>query len=169
MKNSFSPTGLIFIFTGLLFYFYPDIISRYKIEFILSIFLIAASLIIILLAFHKITKTQVIAAVTMFYIGFFLLVINRYEIFDTIKIIFPSLIIYIGTISVMLFLRDSSEKLFILIAIIFFTIGVYLLFNPDSQFSLILGKGFYLLFFDYWQIILFLFGLLLLLRGRNLK
>ncbi len=166
MKNNFSLSGFLLLIAGIFFSFFPNAIAENNLETILALLFITLSISLILFTLHKMDAVQITAAVVIFYSGLILFTTDQYELFTGTEVIFPLLLILIGSVTTLLFIRNSAEKIFLWITVLFFGFAGYLLLYPKSALTGYLGNGLYLFIFDYWQTLLIIFGAFLLVRKR---
>ena len=167
MKNKFSFPGFIILIIGSLFYFFPGLLTDNSSITFLSILFILSSLILIIFFFHKMDAIQITAVVIIFYLGSILFIKNQYELYTGTEVIFPFLLIFIGTVTTLLGIRNNAEKIFFIISVLFFGFAGFLLLFTETSLSRFLGSGIYLLIFDYWQTLFIIFGAFLIIRKRG--
>lgn len=167
MKNNFSWIGAFLIIFGILFFYEPDFIRVNNLEEMLAYPFLVISLLIILFFLDRLKNSQIIVTLFLFFAGLLLIVTRNYEILFNEELILPVFLVYIATLMLLLYIKNSGEKLLLILSILFFGLGGYFLVDSKFLFPLNFAGWIFIIMLDYWQIILIIFGFYLLLRKRN--
>jgi len=151
-------------FASLLNYFG---VLDFSIENLTSIIMIAYGLSSTNLAFRQNNRRQLIISSTIFLLGILFIVKSNYEITETRSMVFVSIFLITASISILLYIENLSQKVFLYSGMILFIVGILLLkFMRELQITFLIYKTVNL-FEIFWPIILIVFGLSILVSKNK--
>ncbi|MBM4171289.1 MAG: hypothetical protein FJ214_05405 [Ignavibacteria bacterium] len=160
-------TGIILIVSGLLFVLESFPISFLSANEIISYSLLAFGIPAVYISLNLGNRALLVFASIVFMIGILLLIQINYEIIDTRGIVFVSILLITGSISFMLFLENTSQKIFLLLAVVFLLLGYLSVTMFKKMGLLILSNKIANYAEDIWPIALLLTGLFLFLNRKK--
>jgi hypothetical protein len=105
----------------------------------------------------------------IFTIGVILFVISEYEILNTTSVFLPSFFVAMGTGSLMLFIENRKEKLFLITSLILFILGYFTISSLSENPLVIFANNVGISLIRYWPLIAIIFGVYYLLKMDRKK
>jgi hypothetical protein len=139
-----------------------------SIPVILGISLVLYSIPTLYLAMGKGKRLQIIISALLFFIGLILVIVKVYEVFEPLKVVFPSIIFITGVVFILLYIENPKESSFLYAGIISAVLGIIsvltykhfaLFYFTDRIISFVAGN---------WHLVLIIGGIILLMN-RNKK
>jgi hypothetical protein len=157
---------LIILILASVFLRITGIISFTSIELLSWIFMLTG-ITGVLYSFGLDRKGLLFISSTAFLVGIIIFINSRFDLEDTRMLLFPSVLFVIGIGFLLLFLDDTSLRVFGIISLLFLTAGViYMMFLRDFVFT-----GFFISFWNllksYWFVLILVTGLVFLLRRET--
>lgn len=127
-------------------------------ENLISIIMIAYGLSSTNLAFRQNNRIQLIVSSFIFLLGIIFIVKSNFQITEFRSLIFISIFLITGSLSILLYVENLSQKVFLYSGVIFFVLGILLLnYLHELQITNLIYKVVNL-FEVFWPIILIVFG-----------
>jgi hypothetical protein len=104
----------------------------------------------------------------VFSVGIVMLIVSGFDILQPSTIYFPSFLFILGIGSFMLYIDKTEDKIFLLISVIFFILGLIFTFTQGSPDIASFIDSIEKIILNYWEVIL-LSLLVLLLLNRDKK
>lgn len=131
---------------------------------VLSAILMLVGVAAVYSSFGTLKKGLIFVGTATFFVGILVFINAHFELETTRLILFPSVLLIMGSGFLLLYVDEPSDKLYLTLGLIFLGTGIaYVLFVRSSAFS-----GFFVSFWNliksYWIILVLAGGLILLLR-----
>lgn len=163
-RTLFSVSLFLWGFISLLIHF--DILSVNHSLFT-SIIIIAYGLSSSNLAFKEGNRLQLVVSSIIFFIGIVILIKSNYVIVDSRGLIFISVFLIAGAVSILLYIDNTKQKLFLYTGLIVFGIGIFLLLLIQKIGVLYLINQAARLFENYLPFLLIVLGLTIFLKREK--
>lgn len=160
----FSVTLFLWGFISLLIYFN---ILNVDHSLITSIIIIAYGLSSSNLAFKEGNRLQLVVSSVIFFIGIIILIKTNYVIIDSRGLIFVSIFLITGAVSILLYIENTNQKIFLYSGLIVFCIGIFFLLFIEKLGMLYLINQAARLFENYFPFLLIILGLIIFLKREK--
>lgn len=98
--------------------------------------------------------------------GIFLYIINSYEILNWYNLVLPALLYVVGASSLLLFFENTKEKIFLFRSLFFLLLSTMSIIFFDWNIIQVAHRVSIILL-DYWQLLLILFGVIIITGGSR--
>ncbi len=163
-RTLFSISLFLWGFISLLIHF--NILSVNH-SLVTSIIIIAYGLSSTNFAFKKSNRLQLVVSSIIFFIGIIFLVKSNYIIVDSRGLIFISILLIAGAVSILLYIDNAKQKLFLYTGLIVFGIGIFFLIFIQKLGVLYLINQAAGLFENYLPFFLIVLGLIIFLKREK--
>jgi len=105
----------------------------------------------------------------VFMTGLILFVVNQYEILETTSLFLPSFFVVLGSGSLMLYIDNTKEKLFLVTALVLLFLGYITAISFKENALVIFANEVGITILTYWPFLFLVIGIYYLLKVRNKK
>lgn len=166
MTNYFS-VGISFIFYGILILSNNFRITHLEQEEVLSLVFIVYGLTAFIKSFDKLKRGGLFLTATILNLGIIFFILTHYEILDWYNVVTPSVFYIIGAGLIVLFIENTSEKVFAFSGVFFLSLSFLTVVFVDHLGVINIIESITLILFDYWPLFLILFGVMMLTRRNS--
>jgi len=136
-------------------------------EEVFSIILIFYGLITFVKAFDKLKRSGLFLTSVLMNVGIILFVLTHYEILNWYDVITPSLFYVVGSGLIILYLENTSQKIFAFTAAFFLILSFVSIIYLKSMWVIAVMHRITLILFDFWPLFFILFGVMLIVTKPN--
>ncbi|MBN1300158.1 MAG: hypothetical protein JW995_02995 [Melioribacteraceae bacterium] len=167
-----SRPGKVIISTGLIILGLLNILSEtgvlnFELNTLIIHLFLFYGLIIVMTTIGRNSRGLLFIGAQIFIAGIAMLMTEKFEILNSVKILFPSVLFSFGAGFVMLYIDNPKEKTFLIIASLLMLISIFaMLFLSNSGIILSAGRVINILL-AFWPVILSMMGITLLVNKNE--
>lgn len=160
-RTTFLYSLLIWSISSILYYLG---LIKINIDLITSAVLIGYGLIVSNISFKESNRLQLVVSSLVFFIGIIILVKSNFTIVDTRTLFFISIFLITGAVSILLYIENTKQKVFLYSGLIIFVLGIILLLLIEKLGLIFIINQTAKLFENYFSFLLIIFALIIFLR-----